>query len=284
MATMTMTEGLDAAAVKSDSLVCVGLDPDPARMPVNDIFEFNRAIIDTTKDIVAAYKPQLAFYEAEGSAGLRALEKTVQHIRDVAPHVFILGDAKRCDMGNTSVAYARAMFDTWDFDGVTLVPYIGSEGVEPFLSYPGRGVFILCRSSNPSARDLQDLEVQRGDHTQKVYEVVAQYAENWGHGGNVGLVVGATYPGELRSLRRSHPELPMLIPGVGAQGGDAATTARLGANSDSRGMVISSSRGIIYASDDPKQFAAHARRACMALREEINEALRGPALTETTRA
>ena len=281
---MTMTERMDAAVVKSGSLVCVGLDPDPARMPVKDIFEFNRAIVDATKDIVAAYKPQMAFYEAEGSAGLRALELTVQHIRDVAPDVFILGDAKRCDMGNTSVAYARAMFEAWDFDGVTIVPYVGSDGVEPFLNYPGRGAFIVCRTSNPSARDLQDLKVRSGEYEFRLYEVVARAAEKWGRGGNVGLVVGATYPGELRDLRRHHPSLPILIPGVGAQGGDAATAARMGANGDRRGMVISSSRGIIYASSDPAKFAAQSRRACMALRDEINEALRGPALIETTRA
>ncbi|MEX0763106.1 MAG: orotidine-5'-phosphate decarboxylase [Dehalococcoidia bacterium] len=269
----TFNERLDAAAVKTGSLVCVGLDPDPARMPVKDVAEFNRAIIDATSEFACAYKPQMAFYEALGIDGFKALEQTVQHIRDAAPNAVIIGDAKRCDVGSTAAAYAHAMFEVWGFDAVTLVAYLGADGVEPFLQYPGRGVFIVCRSSNPSARDLQDLHVTSGGTSMLLYQRVAQAAERWGGNDNVGLVVGATYPKELRILRSTHPGLPFLVPGVGAQGGDVATAARAGTDENGRGMVINSSRGILYASASPTGFAKAAAQAAGQLRDEINDAL-----------
>ena len=263
---------LDKVAERKSSLVCVGLDPDPRRMPIDDVAEFNRRIVDATHSLVAAFKPQMAYYEALGIPGLKALEATVKHIRDVAPDVVIVGDGKRGDMGSTAAAYASAMFDYWDFDVVTVNAYQGSDTVEPFLQYPGRGVFIVCRTSNPSSRDFQDLRIAE-EGSPRLYEKVAEAAERWDIGGNVGLVIGATYPKELRLLRGDHPNLPILIPGVGAQGGDVAEAARAGVDGNGRGMIISSSRAITYASEHPKDFARYAKVACDSLRREINLAL-----------
>ena len=266
---------LDGAIRASGSLVCVGLDPDPARMPLRDAGEFGRAIVDATRDVVCAYKPQLAFYEAMGLEGMQALEATVQHIRDVAPGVVIVGDAKRGDIGSTARAYAAAMFDRWDFDAVTVQAYLGRDSLAPFVEWEDRGALVVCRTSNPGARDLQDLRVSDGAGSVALYRRVAALAAECNERGNVGLVVGATYPAELEELRRAHPDMPFLVPGVGAQGGDAARAARAG--SDERGgrCMIASSRGIIYASADRASFAAAAREAAVALRDEISAALRG---------
>ncbi|MDA1256328.1 MAG: orotidine-5'-phosphate decarboxylase [Chloroflexi bacterium] len=266
-------EKLDSVARDRKTLVCVGLDPDPSRMPVKDIAEFNRAIIDSTHDLVCAFKPQLAFYEALGLDGLRALEKTVSHIRDVAPDVVLVGDCKRGDIGSTASAYARAMFDVWDFDTVTLHPYLGHESIDPFVERADRGALIVCRTSNPSAVEMQDLELTGSGMSGTLYEHTARLASEWNTRGNVGIVVGATYPGEMADLRQSHPEMPFLIPGVGAQGGDVAAATRAGVNADGRGVMISSSRGIIYASQDAATYASEARNAAEALRDEISKAL-----------
>lgn len=263
---------LDEVAARKNTLVCVGLDPDPRRIPIDDVADFNRRIIDATHLLVAAYKPQMAYYEALGIPGMHALEQTIRHIRDVAPDVLIVGDGKRGDMGPTAAAYATAMFDVWDFDVVTVNAYQGSDTVEPFLQYPGRGVFIVCRTSNPSSRDFQDLRIAE-EGKPHLYEKIADAAERWDIGGNIGLVIGATFPGELRHLRSAHQTMPFLIPGVGAQGGDVADAARAGADGNGRGMLISSSRGITYASDDPKDYPRYARLACDSLRRQINLAL-----------
>lgn len=268
----SFAEKLDKAIARKKSLVCVGLDPNPSLMAVKDTAEFNRRVVDATHELAAAFKPQLAYYEALGIPGLQALEKTVQYIREVAPEAVIIGDAKRGDMGSTATAYATAMFEVWDFDVVTVNAYQGSDTVEPFLQYPGRGIFIVCRTSNPSSRDFQDLRIAE-EGSPRLFEKVAEAAERWDIGGNIGLVVGATFPEELRLLRNAHPNLPFLVPGVGAQGGSAAEAARAGVNADGRGIVINSSRGITYASRDPKEFAKHARIACESLRREINSAL-----------
>jgi orotidine-5'-phosphate decarboxylase len=272
----SFAEELDKVIARKASLVCVGLDPDPRRMPLDNVFEFNRRIIDATHDLVAAFKPQLAFYEALGIPGLQALEKTVRYIRDKAPHTLIVGDGKRGDIGSTAAAYATAMFDVWGFDATTVYSYQGADSVEPFLQYPGRGVFIVCRSSNPSSRDFQDLRIAE-ESSPRLFEKVADAAERWDTGGNVGIVVGATYPAELRLLRDAHPDMPFLVPGVGAQGGDAREAARAGVNGDGRGILINSSRGVIYASKDPHEFQKHARLAADSMRREINIALTEPA-------
>lgn len=259
----SMIAGIDSAIAVSGSQVCVGLDPDPAKMPIDDIYDFNRTIIDATRDIAAAYKPQLAFYEAIGIPGLQALENTVRYIRDAAPHAFIIGDGKRGDMGNTAQAYAKAMFNVWNFDACTIYPYQGSDSILPFLEYTDKGVFVVCRTSNPSSVEIQDiLSIETGE---MVYETVARESIALGDGTNVGLVIGATFPDELRILRQTFPDTPFLVPGVGAQGGDAATTARVGGHR----MLINSSRGVIYASNDPDTFGQAARQAVLQLRDQI---------------
>lgn len=265
-------EKLDSVARQANTLACVGLDPDPALMPVDDVFVFNRSIIDATHDLVCAYKPQLAFYEALGIEGLQALGATVEHIRRVAPEVVVVGDAKRGDIGTTAAAYARAMFEVWDFDVVTVHPYLGRDGTQPFLEYEDRGVLVVCRTSNPGARELQDVKLSSSGG-QTVYQRVAEMASEWNERGNVGLVVGATYPEELAQMRSAHPSMPILVPGVGAQGGDPGVAASAGANADGRGMLVSSSRGIIYASSDKASYPDAARAATLELRDGINAAL-----------
>jgi len=268
----TWVEKLDARATAAESMVCVGLDPDPSKMAITDTLEFNRRIIDATHDLVCAYKPQLAFYEAMGADGFEALRATVAHIRSVAPDVVIVGDGKRGDIGSTADAYARAMFDYFDFDTVTLHAYLGRDSVAPFLKYGGRGAIIVCRTSNPGAAELQDY-VLEGTDGRTVYQRVADATEEWDNEGRLGIVVGATYPEEMSVLRAEHPGLPILIPGVGAQGGDVEAATRAGVNSDGRGVMISSSRGIIYASGSADEFDSAARDATSALRDEINRAL-----------
>lgn len=263
VATRTMSDKLIRARSTSSSCVCVGLDPDPAKMAIDDVFEFNRAIIDATHDLIAAYKPQFAFYEAMGRTGFDALEKTIRYIRQVALHVFILGDAKRGDIGNTAEAYAKAMFQVWDLDALTVYAYQGYESVTPFLEYADRGVFVVCRTSNSSSIEIQDImDVETGE---MVYEILARQVTSLSDKGNVGLVVGATFPRELASLRAAYPQTPFLIPGVGAQGGDATQTAQLGGEN----ILINSSRGIIYASQSPHDFDQAARHAVEQLRAEI---------------
>jgi len=270
----TMFERLDAAAAKMESFVCVGLDPTPERVPIDDILAFNCAIVDATKDVVSAFKPQFAYYEAMGIEGFRILEKTIQHIRDVAPDHVIVGDGKRGDISATATAYATAMFETWDVDIATIYAYQGNDSVEPFLQYPGKGVYIVCRTSNPSSRDIQDLVVDGTDQKDKVFDRVADMADRWAHSENVGLVVGATYPDDLRALRSKHSLPHFLIPGVGAQGGVAEETARAGAKERGGGFIVNSSRGIIYASSNPEDFDNAARTEAEKLKIQLNDALK----------
>ena len=254
------------------SLVCIGLDVDPRRMPVADPFQFNQAIIDATRDLCCAYKPNLAFYEALGLDGLRSLEKTVAYIRESAPDIIIIGDAKRGDIGPSGEAYARAMFQVWDFDAVTINAWGGQDTVEPFLSDPQRGAFIWCRGSNPGSGDLQDLEVNSAQGPTALYRHLAQSAQGWNQRQNLGLVVGATYPEQLTAVRQECPNLPFLIPGVGTQGGDLESAVRHGTDAEGRLAIINSSRGIIYASPGP-DFAEAARREASRLRDGINQIL-----------
>ena len=265
---MNFIEKLTNATRKNKSLLCIGLDPDPKRMPKNvGIFEFNKAIIEATADLVCAYKPNLAFYEAMGNEGLDALKQTVKYVPDDIP---VIADAKRGDIGNTAKAYARAIFDNFDFDATTVNPYLGFDSVEPFIQYQDKGVFILCRTSNAGAVDFQSLKCETEEHSHRpLFELVALKASQWNIYGNIGLVVGATYLEELRLIRQSHPNMPLLIPGIGAQGGDLAATVRYGVNAKGEGAIINSSRGIIYASPG-KDFAQAARQAASSLQEQIN--------------
>ncbi len=251
------------ASRRNRSLLCVGLDPDPAKMPVKDVFEFNKAIIDATADLVCSYKPNLAFYEALGVRGLQALKKTVAYIPKNIP---VIGDAKRGDIGNTAIAYARALFGYYKFDAVTLNPYLGYDSVEPFLDYKDKGVFVLCRTSNSSASDFQDLVDNFG---MKFYQSVALRAGDWNIAGNVGLVVGATYPEELREIRKLCPEMVLLIPGIGAQGGDLEQSVKYGVDANKEKAIIVAARQVIYASQGA-DYARAARQAASELRDNIN--------------
>ncbi len=253
---------------RNNSLLCVGLDPDPEKLPAGvSIAQFNRAIIEATSDLVCAYKPNLAFYESQGLEGLRALEETIACIPSGIP---IIGDAKRGDIGNTARQYARALFDGFGFDAATLSPYLGLDSIEPFIAYASKFTFLLCRTSNPGAKDFQDLLVQG----QPLYEHVAVKAGEWNVHGNIGLVVGATYPRELARIRQLCPAMCLLIPGVGAQGGDIEAVVRHGTDESGMNAVINASRAVLYASAGP-DFADAARISATKLRAEMNS-YRGP--------
>lgn len=258
---------------KSNTLLCVGLDPDPAVMPITDVVEFNKAIVDATHDLVCAYKPNLAFYEARGSKGIREFEQTVQHIRDVAPNVMILADAKRGDVLSTNAQYAKALFETWNVDATTVHAYIGGGDLEPFLIHEDKAVFVLCRTSNKGALELQDIKVQLNGAAMLYYQAVATRAVSWNSRGNVGLVVGATYPKELEEIRGIAPDMPILLPGVGAQAGALEASVEGGTDAFGRNLIVSSSRGVLYASSDPGEFADAGRGAAETLRSQINSLL-----------
>ena len=267
------TDRLRAASEATHSLLCVGLDPDPVRLPVPDAAEFNRTIVSATADLVCAYKPNLAFYEALGLTGFKALEETVQHIRDAAPHSVIIGDGKRGDIDSSAAAYATAMFDVWGFDCVTVNPWGGMDTVEPWLTNTEKGAFIWCRGSNRGASDIQDLAVSGvGNLKQPLYLRLAQWSQQRASLGNLGLVVGATAPQQLADVRGICPALPILIPGIGTQGGDLADSVRCGVDADGRLAVINASRSIIYASSGA-DYASAARRAASRLRDEIDSTL-----------
>jgi len=264
---MTFRQKLEAAWERNGSLLCIGLDPDPARMAIDDVAAFNVAIIEATADLVCAYKPNVAFYEALGpERGYAALRKTLSA---VPPHVVTLADAKRGDVEHTARAYAHAIYDDLGFDSATVNPYLGADSVEPWIERPEKGAFVVCRTSNPGAPDLQDLQVQSDAGARPLYEVVAERAKAWDRHGNVGLVVGATYPGELKRLRELCPDLPILVPGIGAQQGSLADAVRAGLDARGRGVLISASRGVTYASRGA-DFAQAARREATRLRDEIN--------------
>lgn len=250
-------------------MLCVGLDPDPARMPAGlasdpeGVFEFCAGIVDATAHVACAFKPQIAYF-----AALRAedqLERLCAHIRDRHPHAVLVLDAKRGDIGPTAEKYAEEAFVRYGADAVTVNPYLGTDSLEPFLAHAGKGVIVLCRTSNPGSGDLQSLEV----NGEPLYERVAQMAvDRWSSLGEIALVVGATYPIELARVRAIVGDLPLLVPGIGAQGGDVEATVRAGRDSTGRGMMINSSRAILYASagDD---WAKAARIAAETTRAQI---------------
>jgi orotidine-5'-phosphate decarboxylase len=259
---------------RNDSLLCVGLDPEIERFPrailaeASPIFQFNKAVIDATSDLVCAYKPQFAHYasyEAEDQ-----LERTIEYIHRAYPGIPVILDGKRGDVGHTAERYAIEAFERYGADAVTVNPYLGTDSLEPFLARADKGVIVLCRTSNPSAGDLQDLETSRG----KLYQVVADLAATrWNARGNCLLVVGATYPRELAEVRSRVGDMALLVPGVGAQQGDVAQVVQNGCTSAGTGLIISSSRAILYASADA-DFAGAARAAAQKLRSAINQARR----------
>lgn len=268
----SFVERLDTAAEATRSLLCVGLDPDPDMMPVPDAAEFNRGIVGETAEWACAFKPNLSFYEALGLEGWKALERTIASIRDLAPTAVVIGDAKRGDIGPSGEAYARAMFEVWGFDAVTLNAWGGRDTMEPFLRDPERGGFIWCRGSNPGSGDLQDVETTAGEGGEPLYRRLARESLEWNGQGNLGLVVGATVPEQLGEVREICSDVPLLIPGVGAQGGELEESVRRGVDRAGRRAVINSSRGIIYASrgDD---YAEAAGREARRLRDAINAVL-----------
>jgi orotidine-5'-phosphate decarboxylase len=272
---MNFLDKLNQAIEKNNSLVCVGLDTDIDKLPqsVKDEnhehpqFEFNKDIINATADLVCAYKPNIAFYEARGAKGIKELKLTCDYLNNTYPHIPIILDSKRADIGNTNEGYLKLTYEYLNVDAVTLQPYLGSEALKPFLDNKEKGVIILCRTSNPGAGEFQDLKV--GDET--LYQVVAKnVVHNWNTNGNCLLVVGATYPEELGEIRKIAGEMTFLVPGIGAQGGDVEATLKAGLNSEKRGLIINSSRGIIFASSD-EDFDEKAREETQKLRDEINQ-------------
>jgi orotidine-5'-phosphate decarboxylase len=265
---------LEGAWKKNDSLVCVGLDPEIERFPAHirkepsPIFQFNRSVIDATADLVCAYKPQFAHYAAYEAED--QLERTIEYIHRVHPGIPVILDAKRGDIGNTAERYAIEAFERYGADAVTVNPYLGGDSLEPFLRHAERGVLILCRTSNPGAGDLQDLMIEG----RPLYQVVAELAaRRWNSRGNCLLVVGATYPRELAEVRALVGEMPLLVPGVGAQRGDVEQVVASGCTRSGTGLLISSSRAILYASAG-EDFARASRAATASLREKINTSRR----------
>ena len=279
-----------AARWAAGKFVCVGLDSEEEKIPkcvkaVNTsdgerdrVIEFNATIVEATSDLVCAYKINLAFYVALGHEGLIALLRTMMHIRTSTPEVPVILDAKRADIGNTNLGYARQAFDYLEADAITVHPYLGAEALEPFLKQEDKGIFILCRTSNPGADEFQSLPIMTDwslDGQLPLYQYVAmKVAKDWNKRGNCGLVVGATCPNELAVVRQIADDLPILIPGIGAQGGDLKAAIKAGKNSCGQGMVINSSRGIIFASAGP-DYAAAARQATLDLHQQIAACLNG---------
>jgi orotidine-5'-phosphate decarboxylase len=260
-------------------MLCVGLDPDPARFPEPlrgdpaRIFDFCAAIVDATRDLVIAYKPQIAYFAANRAED--QLERLIAHIHRSAPAVPVILDAKRGDMGSTAEQYARELFDRYRADAVTLSPFLGFDSIEPYLRHAGKGVILLCRTSNPGGADLQEQRLESGE---RLYERIARLAAGaWNTTGQVGLVVGATFPAEIARVRELAPRLPLLIPGIGAQGGDAAATVQAGwrgsAGATTGPIIVSSSRAVLYpAGAQGAAFALASRRAAEAARAELASA------------
>jgi orotidine-5'-phosphate decarboxylase len=268
-------EQLRAAEGAHDSRLCVGLDPEPSRFPrhwrgdASRIFDFCAAIVDATRDLVIAFKPQIAYFAAHRAED--QLERLVAHIHASAPGVPVILDAKRGDIGATAEQYAREAFERYRADAVTLSPFMGFDSVEPYLRHEGKGAILLCRTSNPGGDDLQAQRLEGGE---RVYERIARLAQHeWNRNGQLGLVVGATYPSEIERVRELAPTLPLLIPGVGAQGGDARSAVRAGWRREGEVttgvVVVNSSRAILYAGDGP-DFAERARIAALATRAELH--------------
>lgn len=262
---MTFFEKLEAVTNKNNSLVCVGLDPDFEKIPENfkslenPQFEFNKKIIDETYDLVSMYKPNSAFYESRGAQGITDLKMTCEYINQKYPEIPILLDFKRADIGNTNNGYLSFAYDYLKADAVTLHPYLGSEALKPFLDKSEKGNFILCKTSNKGSGELQDLVID----SKSLYTHIAQLVtQTWNGNNNCGLVVGATHPEELQEIRTIAKDMIFLVPGIGAQGGDLERTLKNGLRTDKKGLIISSSRGIIFA-DSPRSEAQK-------LRDEIN--------------
>ena len=274
---MNFLEKLITASRRQNSLLCVGLDPEPGRFPAellampvaNAVVCFCYTIIEATAPYVCAYKPNLAFFEVLGPTGMQVFQEVLSAI---PAHIPVIADAKRGDLGNTARNYATTLFDVYGCDAATVNPYLGHDSVAPFLAYREKGILLLCRTSNPGARDFQDLLVQSEDNQLRpFYEVVALRVQSWNQAGNCGLVVGATYPQELQTIRSLCPDMPILIPGVGAQGGDLEASVAAGVDGRGERAIISVSRAILYAGYN-SGYPAAAGEAARSLRDQINKA------------
>ncbi|WP_295531602.1 orotidine-5'-phosphate decarboxylase [uncultured Pseudacidovorax sp.] len=275
---MSFLDQLQAAQRQNRSMLCVGLDPEPSRFPdgmkgdASRIYDFCAAIVEATADLVIAFKPQIAYFAAHRAED--QLERLMAHMRAVAPQVPVILDAKRGDIGSTAEQYAAEAFERYGADAVTLSPFMGFDSVSPYLRYPDKGAFLLCRTSNPGGADLQGQRLADVPGQPLLYEHVAALAQGpWNLNGQLGLVVGATYPQEIRRVRELAPTVPLLIPGVGAQGGDAVATVRAGWREDAP-IIVNSSRAICYASSGP-DFAAAARREAERTRDVLEAAKQG---------
>ena len=268
---MNFIEKLEQAWSSSNSLLCVGLDPNWQKIPEHlktlpePIFEFCKSIVDATQDLVCAYKPQIAYF-----SGLQAedqLEKTLNYVRETYPHIPIILDSKRGDIGSTAEMYAVEAFDRYKSDAVTVNPYMGQDSAQPFLDRADRGTIFLCRTSNPGASDIQDLEVDGQPLYQKIASMISQ---SWNSNNNCCLVIGATWPQQMATLREIAGDIPFLVPGVGAQGGDVESLVKAGQTAEGRGLIINSSRAVIYAGSD-QNFAIASRKVALETRELINQ-------------
>jgi orotidine-5'-phosphate decarboxylase len=267
---MNFFEKLAGAIQRNNSYLCIGLDPDLLVMPSGvSVIDFNNAIIKATSDLVCAYKLNFAFYEAIGVNGMNILKET---IKKIPSHIPVIADAKRNDIGDAAKVYAKAVFDTMGADACTVNPTFGYDSVQPFIQYQKKGIFLLCRTSNKGSVDFQSLRCETDAGMKSFYEIVAQKAHSWNQYGNIGLVIGASYPEELAALRNIYPEMPFMIPGAGPQGEDLKLTVQHGIDSKRRRMIINSSRHIVYASCG-KDFAKAAQKAALALRDRINTSL-----------
>jgi len=267
---MNFTQSLTAAWQNNNSLLCVGLDPDPAKFPAHlkgmpdSIFEFCTSIADATADLVCCFKPQIAYFAAHRAED--QLEALIAHIHAHHPGIPVILDAKRGDIGSTAEQYAVETFERYQADAITVNPYMGKDSVDPYLAYPDKGVILLCRTSNPGGSDLQFLDIGG----KKLYEHVAELvATKWNTTGQCALVVGATFPGEISRVREIVGTLPLLVPGIGAQGGDVEATVKAGRTTDGAGLMINSSRAILYAGKG-EDYAEAARRAALETRDLIN--------------
>jgi len=277
---MTFLDMLRAAERQNDSMLCVGLDPEPAKFPAamkgdaSKIYDFCAAIVEATADLVIAWKPQIAYFAAHRAED--QLEQLVAHMRRVSPHVPVILDAKRGDIGSTAEQYAKEAFERYGADAVTLSPFMGFDSIQPYLKYHGKGAFLLCRTSNPGGDDLQAQRLASVPGEPLLYEHIARLAQGpWNTNGQLGLVVGATYPAEIERVRAVAPTVPLLIPGVGAQGGDAAATVKAGwrasGGETTAPIVVNSSRAVLYASQGA-DYAAAARQVARQTRDQLQAA------------
>ncbi len=281
---MGFRDRLAVAERRNGSMLCVGLDPDPARFPgawrgdAARIFDFCAAIVDATKDLVVAFKPQIAYFAAHRAEP--QLERLIDHIHAVAPEIPVILDAKRGDIGSTAEQYAREAFERYGADAVTLSPFMGFDSIAPYLGYAGKGAILLCRTSNAGGADLQmqTVAADADAPAEPLYERIARLAAGaWNRGGELGLVVGATHPAEIERVRRLAPTLPLLIPGIGTQGGDPEATVRAGWRGDGAGgsagpIIVSSSRAVLYAGQRLDDFALAARHAAETARAALHRA------------